>query len=156
LLIPPLALKVASTGYRFARYYTSAPAYREAGPPPWPIRLLAPIVVLSTAALFISGLELWFFGLRFGSAWVGIHKLSFLVWVPATGVHVLWHLRRSAKAAGEEISPSPPAAALTRRGLVLGTPDRRRGAGAGDAELREPVHLFPGRGLTHLASRRRA
>ncbi len=28
VLIPPLLLKLASTGYRFARYYTGAAAYR--------------------------------------------------------------------------------------------------------------------------------
>ncbi|MHB8587465.1 MAG: hypothetical protein ACYDA0_01275 [Candidatus Dormibacteraceae bacterium] len=121
LLIPPLGLKFASTGYRFMRYYTGAFSYRAAGPPPWPIRLLAPIVVLSTAALFVSGLELWFFGLRFGSVWLEIHKLSFLIWLPTLGIHVLWHLRRTAQAAGDETASSPPADAFTRRGLVVGS-----------------------------------
>src|ERR1700676_133865 len=102
LLIPALGLKVASTGYRFLRYYTGNFSYREAGPPAWPMRLLGPVVVTATAILFASGLELWFFGLRFGSIWVGIHKLSFMIWLPAVGIHVLWHLRRTAQAAREE------------------------------------------------------
>src|SRR3981081_1875650 len=34
LLTPPLLLKMASTGYRFVRYYTRDPSYRRAGPPP--------------------------------------------------------------------------------------------------------------------------
>ena len=33
LLIPPIGLKLASTGYRFARYYTGSRAYVLAGPP---------------------------------------------------------------------------------------------------------------------------
>ena len=33
VLIPPLVLKVASTGYRFIRYYSGNPNYRRAGPP---------------------------------------------------------------------------------------------------------------------------
>jgi hypothetical protein len=33
VLIPPLALKAATTGYRFGRYYTGASTYRSAGPP---------------------------------------------------------------------------------------------------------------------------
>ena len=33
LLLGPVALKLSSTGYRFARYYTSDPVYREKGPP---------------------------------------------------------------------------------------------------------------------------
>ena len=36
LLIGPVALKLASTGYRFVRYYTSEPRYRRKGPPPRP------------------------------------------------------------------------------------------------------------------------
>ena len=121
LVIPPLGLKFASTGYRFMRYYTGAFAYRTAGPPPWSMRLLAPIVVVATVTLFASGLELWFFGLGFGSIWVEIHKLSFMVWLPAVGIHVLWHLRRTAQAAREETASTPPADAFTRRGLVVGS-----------------------------------
>ncbi len=34
VLIPPVLLKVASTGWRFARYYRGAPAYRRKGAPP--------------------------------------------------------------------------------------------------------------------------
>src|SRR5205823_3919476 len=48
LLIPPVALKLASTGWRFARYYRGTREYREKGPPLLPLRLLAPVVVAST------------------------------------------------------------------------------------------------------------
>lgn len=121
LLIPPLLLKVASTGYRFVRYYAGDPRYRRAGPPQWPMRLLAPLVLISTAGLFVTGLELWLFGLRFGSVWVGAHKLSFIIWLPATGIHVLSYLNRSVKATREEFASDGPPAALTRRGLVIGS-----------------------------------
>ncbi len=121
LLIPPLGLKVASTGYRFVRYYTGAFGYRVAGPPPWPIRLLGPIVLLTTAALFVTGLELWWFGLRFGSAWVGFHKVSFMIWLPAMGIHVLWHLGRTARTARDELVSGRLAGDLSRRGLVVGS-----------------------------------
>jgi hypothetical protein len=121
VLIPPLVLKAATTGYRFVRYYSGASAYRAAGPPVWPMRVIAPIVVLSTAALFITGLELWLFGLRFGSIWVEAHKLSFMVWLPATGVHVLGHLRRTAEAAAEDFGSAAPESALTRRSLIVGS-----------------------------------
>src|SRR3954447_26124752 len=46
LLIPPVALKMTSTGYRFARYYTHDGRYVAKGPPPAPLRILAPGVVL--------------------------------------------------------------------------------------------------------------
>ncbi|MHB8611263.1 MAG: hypothetical protein ACYDAL_02395 [Candidatus Dormibacteraceae bacterium] len=121
LVIPPLTLKMASTGYRFVRYYTGDAMYRRAGPPKLLMRLLAPIVVVSTVAIFATGLELWFFGLRFGSVWIEAHKLSFIIWLPATGVHVLGHLSRTGQAAAEELSSSPVARAMTRRSLVVGS-----------------------------------
>jgi hypothetical protein len=121
LLIPPLALKMASTGYRFVRYYTGDPQYRRGGPPEILMRLLAPIVVISTVALFGTGIELWLFGLRFGSIWVEAHKLSFAIWLPATAVHILGHLGRTGRVAAEEISASRSKSALTRRSLVVGS-----------------------------------
>src|SRR4051794_15132810 len=42
VLIPPVLLKLGSTGYRFARYYTGPRVYRERGPPPLLLRALAP------------------------------------------------------------------------------------------------------------------
>jgi hypothetical protein len=119
LLIPPLVLKMTSTGYRFVRYYTGDPQYRRAGPPQLLMRLIAPIVVVSTVAIFATGIELWLFGLRFGSLWVEAHKLSFTIWLPATAVHVLGHLMRTGQAAAEELSSSPRAQAMTRRSLVI-------------------------------------
>src|SRR5215472_14816813 len=92
LLVPPILLKLGSTGYRFARYWLGDPRYRRAGPPPLELRLLAPVVVVATVALFGSGVELWLFGLRFGPVWLTIHADSFLVWFFATGAHVLGHL----------------------------------------------------------------
>lgn len=58
LLVPPVLLKVASTGWRFARYYGGAPAYQRKGPPPVLLRLLGPVVVLLTLMLFASGVGL--------------------------------------------------------------------------------------------------
>lgn len=121
VLIPPLALKTASTGYRFARYYTGDPKYRQAGPPRLLMRLLGPLVVLSTIAVFVTGLELWYFGLRFGGVWVEAHKLSFMIWLPLTGVHVLGHLGKTGEAAAAELSSTSTAQAMTRRSLVVGS-----------------------------------
>jgi hypothetical protein len=121
LLIPPLALKMASTGYRFVRYYMGDPKYRQAGPPRLLLRLLGPLVVLSSVAVFVTGLELWYFGLRFGSVWVEAHKLSFMIWLPLTGIHVLGHLEKTGQAAAAELSSSSTTQAMTRRSLVVGS-----------------------------------
>jgi len=55
VLIPPVALKLGSTGYRFARYYLGSPVYRAKGPPLLPLRLLAPVLVLTTLLVFATG-----------------------------------------------------------------------------------------------------
>ncbi len=119
LLIPPLTLKMASAGYRFGRYYTGDKQYRLAGPPQLLMRLIAPIVVISTVTIFATGIELWLFGLRFGSFWVEAHKLSFFIWLPATAIHVIGHLDRTGQAAVEEVSMSRSSGAITRRSLVV-------------------------------------
>ena len=50
LLIPPIALELGSTGYRFARYYTKDRAYVLAGPPQLLLRALGPFVIAATIA----------------------------------------------------------------------------------------------------------
>ena len=122
LLVPPVLLKLAGTGYRFARYYSHSAAYRLAGPPPALMRLLvAPILVASTLAVFGTGLELWLFGLRFGPGWTTAHTVSAVIFVLAAGGHVLWHFRRSAQVTTEEIAParSEVESVLTRRSLLV-------------------------------------
>jgi hypothetical protein len=92
LLIGPVLLKLASTGYRFARYYSGNPAYRSKGPPVTPMRLLAPLVVLSTVVVFGSGVALLFAGPSSRATLFPIHKLSFFAWLAFVGLHVLGHL----------------------------------------------------------------
>src|SRR4051794_38318187 len=64
LLIPPVLLKLGSTGYRFVRYYTRARPYREKGPPALPLRVLAPVFVATTAGVFVTGVWLLLLGHR--------------------------------------------------------------------------------------------
>jgi hypothetical protein len=121
LLVPPVALKLLSTGYRFARYYMHDRDYRLAGAPPFLLRFgVAPILVLSTVAVFLTGLELWLLGLRFGSVWMTAHTVSAVVFVIAAGMHLIGHARRSAAAALEDVAvPSSPDV-FTRRSIVVG------------------------------------
>ena len=91
LLIPPVLLKMASTGYRFARYYGGNPPYRRKGPPPAAMRLLAPGVVATTLALFATGVWLMAEGPRNNTV-VFLHKASFIAWVALMTVHVLGHV----------------------------------------------------------------
>ncbi|HSZ69514.1 MAG TPA: hypothetical protein VK756_04045 [Solirubrobacteraceae bacterium] len=92
LLLGPVALKLASTGYRFVRYYTHEPRYRRKGPPAPALRVLAPLVVLSTIVVFASGVALLLLGPSSRSSLLLVHKASFFVWLAATAIHVLGHL----------------------------------------------------------------
>src|SRR5438105_12068253 len=74
LLIPPVALKLASTGYRFTRYYLGGAGEGRADAPPALFRfIVAPLLVASTLVVFASGLELWAFGLPYRREWLTAH-----------------------------------------------------------------------------------
>ncbi|HZS31329.1 MAG TPA: hypothetical protein VFA37_08745 [Gaiellaceae bacterium] len=92
LLIPPVLLKLASTGWRFVRYYRGRAEYVRRGPPVWWLRLSAPLVVLSTLFVFGTGVALLATGPS-GGILVGLHKASFVIWFFLTALHVLGHLR---------------------------------------------------------------
>ena len=91
LLIPPVGLKLGSTGYRFARYYSGNPPYVRKGPPHLFLRLLAPGVVLTTLALFGTGVALLVAGPP-SNTLMFAHKLSFIAWVALMTMHVLGHV----------------------------------------------------------------
>lgn len=125
LLIPPVALKVGSTGWRFLRYYGRDAEYRRKGPPLLPMRLLAPVVVASTIGVFATGVALLVVGPA-GGLVLGLHKASFVIWLVATGIHVLTYLRRvPSLALADWRRPRPRAAAVGgsfgRRLLLAGT-----------------------------------
>jgi hypothetical protein len=92
-LIPPVLLKLASTGYRFVRYYTHADAYRAKGAPLLPLRLMAPVLVASTIAVFASGVALLLLG-HSSDTLLFLHKASFVLWGAVFGIHFLAYLPR--------------------------------------------------------------
>jgi hypothetical protein len=97
-LLPILALKLGSTGWRMASYYLGREDYVRRGPPAFPLRVIvAPVVVASTIALFGTGIYLLAVHEVQGTA-VGLHKASFVVWLVATSIHVLARLARMAEA----------------------------------------------------------
>jgi hypothetical protein len=94
LLLPPVALKLATTGWRFLRYYTRNKPYRLEGPPRPLNRVLAPLLVASTLSLFGSGVGLIVVG-HGGGLLRTVHTLSFIAWGPLVIVHVLAYLART-------------------------------------------------------------
>jgi hypothetical protein len=89
LLIPVVALKLASTGWRMLRYYRGGEEYVRRGPPHVALRvLIAPVTILSTLVLFGTGVALLVVDQTHGLV-VTLHQASFIVFVSALGVHVL-------------------------------------------------------------------
>jgi hypothetical protein len=89
LLIPVVALKLASAGWRMFRYYAGSEEYVLRGPPQVIIRVVvAPALVASTVLLFATGVALLARGETQG-ALVGLHKASFIVWAGAFTIHFL-------------------------------------------------------------------
>jgi hypothetical protein len=93
LLIGPVALKVAATGYRFVRYYTGAAPYRRKGPPAPFMRLLGPLVMATSLAVLGTGVALAVVGPG-DRQWIFLHKASFVLWFGVMTIHVLVYAPR--------------------------------------------------------------
>jgi hypothetical protein len=119
VLLGPVALKLASTGYRFTRYYTGEPAYREKGPPAPALRGLAPFVVFFTVAVFATGVALLVLGPTARQPLVLLHKVSFFAWLAVMALHLLGHL--------PEILRLLSNARRSRREIIAGQAARSRG-----------------------------
>ncbi|HUY22983.1 MAG TPA: hypothetical protein VMV22_11675 [Acidimicrobiales bacterium] len=99
LLVPPVALKIGSTLYRFVRYYRGSEAYRRKGPPPALLRLLGPLVVASTVVVFGTGVALLVAPGGTRQELLFLHKASFVGWFGVMALHVLGHLVDTARLA---------------------------------------------------------
>jgi hypothetical protein len=95
MLVPLVGLKVASTSYRIGRYYRGDPSYRHKGPPPIVLRVIGPLVGLTSIVVLATGITALLIGQDAGHQWVQIHKISFFAWLALMAVHVLGHLRET-------------------------------------------------------------
>jgi hypothetical protein len=117
-LIPPVLLKLASTGYRFFRYYSGARPYREKGPPQLALRLLAPLLVAATIAVFATGVLLLATGHKAGTL-LEAHKVSFIVWSVVFGVHFLAYVPRVVRSLAAARSATPRIPGTGLRAMLL-------------------------------------
>lgn len=101
LLVPAALVKIGTTGWRIMRYYAGHRPYRSAGPPPMLLRLLGPIVIVSSVGVLGSGLGLIALGPasgRTGKAWLlgldmySVHQATFIVFGISVVVHALARL----------------------------------------------------------------
>jgi hypothetical protein len=121
LLLAPIALKLASTGWRFLRYYTANKAYRLEGPPRLLLRLLAPLLIASTLSLFGSGIAMIVVG-HGGGPLLTLHAVSFGVWGVLIAIHILAYLARVlpvGTADWRRRTASTVAGARSRRGALF-------------------------------------
>jgi hypothetical protein len=118
LLLGPVALKLATTGYRFVRYYAGGIEYVRLGPPlPLMRFLVAPVLVLSTLTLFGTGVVL--LAIPHRGAVLGLHKASFIVFFGAMTIHVLSYTPRAARHALADLRGRMPGGNRLRLTIVL-------------------------------------
>lgn len=121
LLVPVAVLKIATTSWRFARYYAAHRPYRTAGPPPTILRALGPLVIASTLAVLGSGIALILLGPQNSRVAIvtilgqridalTVHQASFAVWAVAVGIHLLARIVPALRLAGARIPGVAPAA----------------------------------------------
>lgn len=119
VLIPAVLLKLASTGWRFTRYYMRSDVYREHGPPRPAMRALAPLLVVATVVLLGSGVAM---GFLHGHALVlarRLHGPASAVWVVTVGLHVLAYLKRTLVRATQDAVPRTRSLVRGARGRAL-------------------------------------
>lgn len=110
LLIGPVVLKIGSTGYRFARYYLKSEPYRRKGPPAPLLRLLGPMVILTSVAVLGTGVMLAVLGPGGQGNWLFLHKASFVLWFGVMTIHVVAYVPRLPRLLmGSRNQPGPAA-----------------------------------------------
>lgn len=119
-LIPPVLLKLATTGYRAWNYYTGSRTYRAMQPPRLPLRLMAPLFVALMLTVLMTGVLLMAQGNKAGSL-LEIHKVSFIVWIVLFAAHVLAYLPRAVglTLADWHLARSPAVPGVGARSLLL-------------------------------------
>src|SRR3954469_18730373 len=115
LLVPLALAKTATTSWRMLRYYFGNADYRRAGPPPLLLRLLGPLVVITSLAVLGTGLALIALGdnrraaiaqlAGFRLDAVLLHKAAFVLWLIVTSLHTLGRLVPAVLLAGKRRGP---------------------------------------------------
>jgi hypothetical protein len=113
-IIPLLAVKLGSTGWRAANYYLRREPYRSDGPPQLIPRLLAPLLVVSALIATITGVVLWALGRQRGT-WATLHTDSVVVLAIVLALHTLTYIQRAVRASSGGIV----SAEITREERVM-------------------------------------
>jgi hypothetical protein len=139
LLAGPLIVKLGSTGWRFLRYYTGSPAFVRRGPPHLALRLMAPLLIVTTLVVVGSGIGLVVTGPGSAGLLIPLHGLSVLVWLPLIAIHTFAHILRVPRLVKDDWSKSSGKGKVSGRGSRFGV-----NLGALLAGLVAAILLFPG------------
>jgi hypothetical protein len=118
LLAGPLLVKMSSTGWRFLRYYTRAPAYVRRGPPPLVLRVFGPVLLITTVVMVGSGIGLVVTGPL--QPLLLTHVFSALLWLPLIAVHSLAHILQAPRSIASDWSSRQDSRFPVGRVLRLG------------------------------------
>jgi hypothetical protein len=94
LLCVPVALKIGSTLYRFARYYSRAQPYVRKGPPAPLLRVIGPLVIITSVTVLATGVILAIVGPAGEGNWLLLHKAAFILWFGVMTIHVVAYAPR--------------------------------------------------------------
>lgn len=119
MLVGPVLLKTATTGYRFTRYYAHAEPYVRRGPPHAILRLSGPLVVLTTLTVLGTGIGLLAVKPDNPGVLLFAHKASFVLWFGLMAIHVLGHLREAASESWQDVRARRGDPAGRHRGLRM-------------------------------------
>lgn len=123
VLIPMLVLKLGLATWRFASFYrSSSPAHVRSAP--WlPLRLLAPLLVVVTVLVVLSGAELTFAGpTSFSDTFLApAHFLLAGIWLVLLFIHTFAYSKRSLHSSGHDLrgALARRSGSLLRTGLVV-------------------------------------
>lgn len=117
LLIGPLTVMVGSTGYRFLRYYANSSSFVRRGKPLLALRILGPLLLVTTGMVVVTGIALLFAG----PGLLVLHVFSALFWLPTVAIHAAAHAGRIPRLIADDWTrhrPDLPAGRERRLGLV--------------------------------------
>ena len=118
-LVAPVLLKTATTAYRFTRYYLGAAPYRVKGPPHPILRVLGPVVIVSSLAVLGTGIGLLVVGPDHREPMLTLHQASFIIWFGAMTIHVLGHLLDAGRTTWQELRDPAVGREVRRRRVRL-------------------------------------
>jgi hypothetical protein len=101
----------------WSRYYTGAAEYVRRGPPHVVLRVIGPLVIITSLEVLATGVALLWTQPDGPGLLLTAHKAGFILWFGLMTVHVLGHLREAVRDTARDLRPTAGDPASRRRGL---------------------------------------